>query len=288
MYEKILVPLDGSDLAEAALPVVTEIARVLGSRVILLNACGMSEDKCDIYQEYLNMLALKVTEQTEKKSSAVLVHGSAADEIIKYIEDNKISLTVMATHGRSGISHWAIGSVAEKIIREANRPILLLRSQEQCAFDAGVLSKVIAPLDGSKMGEAALRYVEALAKKASTEVVLFHALERQYHFAIAADTYVQVPYTDAEMKPVKAEAQAYLDHVAQRLAEKGLNVRKEIREGKAAESIIDFAGQSGINLIAMSTHGRSGLSRWVFGSVADKIIHSSCARVMVVRPAKTA
>lgn len=285
MYEKILVPLDGSDLAEAALPAVKEIARTLGSRVMLLNVCDMSEDKCDVYQDYLNMLALKVTEETKKKSSATLAHGDAAAEIVKYIDANKISLTVMATHGRSGISHWAIGSVAEKVVREANRPIMLLRSQQQCASDTAILSKIIVPLDGSKIGEAALRYVEALAKKANTEIVLLHILEKQYHFATAADSYVQVPYSSAEMKPAKVAAQAYLGSVANRLAKKGLNVRTVMREGKAAESIIDFAQQSGINLIAMSTHGRSGISRWVFGSVTDKIIHSSCARVMVVRPA---
>ena len=285
MYEKILVPLDGSDLAQAAVPAATEIARVLGSRIILLNVCSMSEDKYELYQDYLDMLAKKVTDDTGKKAMSVVARGSATEEIIKYIEENKISLTIMATHGRSGISYWVIGSVAERVIRETNRPVLLLRSQEKCAVShEGILRRILVPLDGSRMGEAALRYIEALAKKAGSAIVLLHILERQYHFAVVAGTYVQVPYTDEEMEPVRREARAYLDRVARRLTKKGINVSTEMREGKVAEGIIEYAGKSGINLIAMSTHGRSGVSRWVLGSVADKIIHSGCARVMVVRP----
>lgn len=285
MYSRILVTLDGSDLAEAALPAATEITDVLGGRMTLLNVCGLSEGNCDIYQSYLDMMAREISGGSRGKVSAVVVRGSAADEIIKYIKENKITLTVMATHGRSGISNWVIGSVAERVVREANRPVLLLRSQGKCTVSAeGILNRIIVPLDGSRMGEAALRFVVPMALKAKSEIVLLHIVEREYHFAAAVDTYVQIPYTEDEMKPLREKAQSYLDGVARRLEKKGLKVRKEIREGKPAESIIDYVGQSGIGTIAMSTRGRTGISRWVLGSVTDKIVHSSCARVMVVRP----
>ncbi len=289
MYERIVVPLDGSDIAEAALPAAIEIARVLGSRIILLNVCNMSKEECDVYQDYLDMQAKKVAGQIERKADTVIVKGNAADEIVNYIDKNKIGLTIMGTHGRSGISQWAIGSVAEKVVREANQPILLMRSQEKCTVsDEGILNRIIVPLDGSERGEAALPYVEEIARVSHGEIVLLHILEKQYHFATAADSYVQIPYTAEEMKPIKAEVQAYLDKVSQRLLAKGLHVRSEMLEGKPAEAIITFSGKTGINMIAISTHGRTGLSRVVFGSVTDKVIHSSCARVLIVRPQSAA
>lgn len=150
-----------------------------------------------------------------------------------------------------------------------------------------MFKKILVPLDGSKLGEAALPHVENLAIIANSEVILYQAV-------LPADGIVLSP--DSEMRSTVREegakeyisglcdaAQKYLDGLRGKLASRGVTVRTEVQQGHPAESIIDFAKTEGIDLIAMSTHGRSGISRWVFGSVADKVLHAAETPVLLVR-----
>ena len=137
MYERVLVPLDGSDLAELSLPFAEELAAKLGSEIILLcvSESAEAEDyaKHEIYLEQITAVVTHATqrllanpEQTLNIRSAVAV-GLPAQEIVDYAEQVAASLIIMATHGRTGVTRWALGSVAEKVMRAGTRPVLLVR-----------------------------------------------------------------------------------------------------------------------------------------------------------------
>ena len=138
------------------------------------------------------------------------------------------------------------------------------------------------PLDGSKTGEAAIPYTEALAKTYGAELIFFHVLEPAVE-PVAAGPTVAWAMSRGEMEQRKANAMAYLDSVREPLKARGLATSAAVVFGSAAGEIISFAEANAIDLIAMSTHGRSGVSRWVFGSVTDKILHAGDRPVLTVR-----
>ena len=160
--------------------------------------------------------------------------------------------------------------------------------------------KILVPLDGSKLAESALPHVEMLAKGCDTEeVVLVSVTERVQGYRVLEGTGQPIPrppggwvqpseplgerlVPEAYGKKEK-QAQRYLDRMAKKLADKGFNVTTEVLLWKPAEAIVGYAKQAGCDLIVMASHGRSGPSRWAFGSVTDKVLRSSCIPVLMIR-----
>ena len=147
--------------------------------------------------------------------------------------------------------------------------------------------RILVPLDGSKLGEAALPNVEDLAIKLSpgtaTEIILLQVISDLTYDVLTDNAAAQLPYNAADLKKSKQAVQNYLDGIAERLRAKGITVTTMIAEGHAAEEIIKAAQQTKANLIAMSTHGRSGLRRWALGSITDKVLHESAVPVLTVQ-----
>ena len=147
--------------------------------------------------------------------------------------------------------------------------------------------RILVPLDGSQLGEAALPYVEGLvtllcpAKK--VEVTLLQVVSSLVHYVIAGEASAQIPYTEKEAELIKRQAAAYLEKVAERLKSCGATVNIKVTLGNAAAGIISVADEISADLIAMSTHGRSGLSKWVFGSVAEKVLRGARVPILMVR-----
>jgi len=152
--------------------------------------------------------------------------------------------------------------------------------------------RILVPLDGSKVGEAALPYVEELvsklAPKAKVEVTLLQVVSSLAHYIIAGEASAPIPYTEKEIEQIKKKATDYLDKAGEGLRSKGVIVKTEVVTGKAAEEILKVTEEIKADLVAMSTHGRSGLSRWAFGSVTDKLLHAGNVPVLVVRAPKPA
>ena len=136
--------------------------------------------------------------------------------------------------------------------------------------------RILVPLDGSKVGEAALPYIEDIVSKLSpevkVEVTLFQAVSSLSHYIPAGEVAAFVPYTETEIKQIKKKAMDYLKKTGEGLRSKGTIVKTKVGIGNASEEIIKVAEEINADLIAMSTHGRSGLSRWAFGSVTDKVL----------------
>ena len=152
--------------------------------------------------------------------------------------------------------------------------------------------KILIPLDGSKVGEAALPYVEELLSKLSprvkVELTLLQVVSFLTHYVAAGELMTPISYTEKEMEQIKQEARDYLNKIGKGIRSEKVSVEIRVVIGNAAEEIIKAADEIDVDLIAMSTHGRHGISRWAFGSVTDKVLHGSHKPILVVRAPKKA
>ena len=295
MYSRMLIPLDGSQTAEKVLPYARRLARSLIIPVeliavteILTLTAGKAHHLDSLVdaailrnQEYLQKIARTFT----GVSVDYTVEGGAPDEaIIMKAALDKGTLITMATHGRSGVKRWLLGSVAEKVLRGSSNPLLLVRGDEEAKTEGEVtLSQIIVALDGSELAEAVLPSVAELAKAINLKVILL----RSYTLPPIIGGYgAYIP--DLNLNALKAESKkdavSYLDSKVQQLKSQGLDdVTPLTSEGEAAETIIELARRSPNSLIAMCTHGRSGVMRWMLGSVTEKVVRHSGDPVLVIR-----
>lgn len=294
MFKQILVTLDGSKLAELALPYAQGLVETFNSDMTLLFICDTPHCKEHYeHQVYMENIAGLVSEQVRVKHpevsvKPVVLEGHAAAEIVDYSKQNNISLIAMATHGRSGIVAWALGSVAHKILHAVDIPVLLVRAGAhiQGASHGQLFEHILVPLDGSEAGESALPYVTELADKLSSEIILCQVVAPGRHVhTIGGLDYVR--FNGHEVDTAREKSTEYLSGVAARLEATKAAVRFEMRNGDPAEEIIKLADEIGPCLVAMSTHGHSGIERWAFGSVTDKVIHAGKTPVMVVNAKHT-
>jgi nucleotide-binding universal stress UspA family protein len=224
---------------------------------------------------------------TEKiQPRGVLATGHPAEEILRYAEDNDVDLILMATHGRTGIQRWTMGSIADKVLRASKVPVWLVRPglPQEIAHDHLPTRKILVPLDGSELAASVLPHAEAVAKQSDAgliEVILLAVCDP----TMPATYYAPAPYNwDEQVKSWKRRDEQYLAKIEKRLRDSGLNVRSEVLIGKPAEAIVEYASENRVSLIVMSTHGRSGPGRWVFGSVTEKVLHGVATPILLVRP----
>jgi len=284
MWKKILVPLDGSNLAELALPYAEEIAAAFNSEVFLVYVSEPAEDQYrHMHQLYIEDVAGQIKKRIKKVSPLVLT-GKPAEEIIGYAEQNDVGLIIMASHGRSGITPWSTGGVAGKVLHAAKIPLLLIKAAKPRQRKPGkrLINRILLPLDGSKAGEAAVHYVGELMSRLEVEVILFGVVPAGQHIrTVGGLDYILFP--EQHLESVKAEAREYLDKAYRRLKRRKGEVRVELRVGDIAQEIIKFAYGKNVDLIAISSHGHSGIEKWVFGSIANKVVQASNAPVLLVR-----
>jgi nucleotide-binding universal stress UspA family protein len=211
--------------------------------------------------------------------------GTAAEVIIEKAAVDRGTLINMATHGRSGIKRWLLGSVAEKVLRGATNPLLLIRATEEAKTEGEAnLRSVIVPLDGSGLAESMLPTVAELAKELKLEVILFRAYTIPLS-ALAVDPEGYYVATDEKLiSAMRDEAVAYLEKKVEEMKKSGIDKVSYVAEyGFAADEIISFARKTPDNLIAMCTHGHTGVKRWVLGSVTETVVRHSGDPVLVIR-----
>jgi nucleotide-binding universal stress UspA family protein len=299
VYTKILVPLDGSKIAEGILPYARTIAQTFKLPVELLHAIdpevistftdpshGRYADNVEAGMKSYALDYLKPV--AASLANALTAHcrvevGTPADVIVERASAERDTLIAMATHGRSGVQRWLLGSVADKVLHMTTSHLLLARTAEQLdSREAAPLKSIVVPLDGSELAEKVLPSVVVLAKGMSLDVILIRAYELP-NALYATDE--SMPKLLELVDRLKREANSYLEGKVQQLRREGLNrISYVVREGNGAAEIIDFARKTPENLIAMCTHGRSGIRR-VLGSVTDRVVRNSWDPVLVMPPA---
>jgi nucleotide-binding universal stress UspA family protein len=203
--------------------------------------------------------------------------------IIEKAAAEQDTLITMATHGRSGMNRWLLGSVAEKVLRGASNPVLLIRAAENSRTeDRPTLKSLIVPLDGSDLAERVLPVAIELAKQRDLEIVLIRAYNIPTSAYAGIEGYA-LPMDDL-LKDMRDEACEYLENKVADVKKRGIaRVSFAAKEGLPADEIISFAKNLPGGLIAMSTHGRSGVRRWVLGSVTETVVRHSENPVLVIR-----
>lgn len=294
MFKKILVPLDGSNAAEIVLPYAEEIACRIGAEIILASVSEPTADRRDrLYRSYLENVEEQVQDRLEgweaKKEAKVhreVLVGRPASEIVRYADEKNVNLIIMASRGLSGQGPWFLGTIAAKVLRVTAKPVLLIRTPVDNAAlqKRQLVNRILLPLDGSSVGEAAIQYAEALSQGLGAELVLLQILKPEVLFVGEGDMFGAMYHEDEDRR--RASAMAYLNSVGKAFQEKGLSASIAVGAGSPADKIIDYAEANAVDLIAMSTHGRSGIGRWVFGSVVDKVLHAGDTAILTVRAIK--
>lgn len=298
MFGRMLIPLDGSKTAEDVLPYARRLAADARVAVELLGVVEMAEIAEDIASNqaaYAGALVREAvrnsTEYLEKlaqtfhngKVRCNVQQGRPEDIIIAAASADRATLIAMATHGRSGVTRWLLGSVTEKVLRGTVNPLLVVRASGNPKTDGeAALRSVIVPLDGSDVAETILSPVAALAKVLDLQVLLI----RVYGLPLptyGGDDYYVPDYLELKDQ-IRDEAEGYLNSRANLLRAQGVaEVSTVVIEGSAADAIIDLARKTPDNLVALSPHGRSGLQRWVLGSVTEKVVRHCQDPVLIVR-----
>jgi nucleotide-binding universal stress UspA family protein len=288
IYNKILVPLDGSKLAEAVLPYAAFLASALQLPVDLVHVNDPETHSPSIHPtrsaDYLSQVAASFLNRLTV-SCAVKI-GAAAEVILDSASADAGTLVAMATHGQTGGQRWLLGKVAQKVVQAAKNPLLLIRPQEVMPLSGVVrLETMLVPLDGSRLAEQIFPHVVYLAQGLGLRAVLLrtYTLPTTGYFLAA-----HVPPPDmAELREkTKKESEDYLRAMEKVLSAQGVQrVSSVVAEGGGAEQIIDLAKKSPGGMAAMSTHGRSGIGRWVLGSVTDRVVSYCGEPVLVIRPA---
>ncbi|MGD9404757.1 MAG: universal stress protein [Anaerolineae bacterium] len=301
MTNRILVPLDGSSLAEQSLSCAVTLARELPAEVDLIRVIWVPPDILDILNESnseLNAFAAQLEADASEYLAALVGqledaglharhavrHGPPADTILAYSEQAGIDQIVMATHGYSGIKRWTHGSVAERVLQAARVPLLLARVNERVPArdwrQPLALRRILVPLDGSSMAEQILPTVTTVARSLHAELILFQVPFASASGWMAGEWYAP---TLAMFDTAEEVARIYLESVADRLEAQELIISTAMSVGPVATCIVQYAEANKVDLIAMCTHGRTGLARWALGSVADRVLRAGTTPILLVR-----
>ncbi len=299
MFERILLPLDGSQLSEMAVPYAEHFARGSSSEIILLNTCRSDlKPYQHMHQAYLDQLANNIQRRIRKTRlkhilpsvRAKVLVGEPADVICDYVQRDGITIIVMAAFGGSGLKTWQLGSVADKVVRTVNVPTLLVRAKNvrPAGDKKKLISRILVTLDGSDASKLSVPYALELAKRPETSITLFGMVERADYYS----THVSfIPYTEhmAEQyarMDVAAEknAHAYLISVEKELREEGARVTHVVTLGfSPAHDIVEQEDKTNADLLVIATRGSSGKNHWVFGSVAEKVLRGGKLPLLLVK-----
>jgi len=295
----ILVPLDGSQTAERALRHGALLARTLDADLtlarvpeptvvpVMSGAVWVTEEvgsqrALEEAERYLASVAER-PELNGVRVATVTPGHPVATGLLQTVEQHGVDLVVITTHGYAGFKRWVFGSVADKLIGSASVPVYVVREDNDTAPAPPALQTVLVPLDGSTLAETALDSAAFLAHRAGARVLLVQVPTVPGFVTSIPETAGWIPRF---LREQATEAAGYLAGKARALADAGLQVDSHVEvvtAGGVADGILTSARRHDADVIVMSTHGRSGIGRWVFGSVADQVLRNADRPVWLVR-----
>jgi nucleotide-binding universal stress UspA family protein len=305
-FNRILVPLDGSELAEQAIPFARAVARDEGTLIYaqivpraeaihgLTGGTVASASEVGAMFEQTATGDLEAAAQRWKEIAphyeTVIGVGDPAETILELARQQNCDLIVIASHGRGALGRWTFGSVADRLTRTSDLPVLIIRPQD-ASVEYGVIptfGRILLPTDGSALSQSAVDEAAALGKQLGQEVVLVRSIFPEAELAPTAGfDAVYAPEIYEELsRSLEADARKSLDATAQMVRDEGAEVGILLMHGPAAQTIESVARPD--DLIVMTSHGRSGFRRWLIGSVAEKLVRTAPCPVMLVRAEQTA
>jgi nucleotide-binding universal stress UspA family protein len=294
MFTRLLVPLDGSRMAETALPIVEQLATINSASVILLHviergapatvhgdrhltAVNEANAYLDVVATDLRAMGIQVTAHTHE-----VPQGDVAHSIADHAEEGNADLIVLCTHGHSRVKELVYGSIAQQVLRRGTTPVLLARPAEDGLPLPFSPQTVLVPLDATEAAEAALVPAEYLARALHACMHLVMVVSTQDRERRPAATLL--PRTSqAILEMEEHDAAGYLERLAVALRAPDLPITTEVRRGDAASALADEAQEPGVGLVVVATHGRSGLQAIWAGSVSVGLLARTHAPVLLMR-----
>ncbi|RMH11200.1 MAG: universal stress protein [Gemmatimonadetes bacterium] len=293
----ILVPLDGSAFSETALPWAFHIAKAwdAGVEVATVHEPVPTLDY-DLWEKasrewtdhYVKRVRERIAETVGLQVDGSVLAGSVPEALERLVEEHDVDLVVMATHGRGPLSRAWLGSTADAFVRHTKAPVLLVRPEsEDVEVDLAArptIRHILVPLDGSREAEAVLEWARALAAVDGGRITLLRVFPYPEEFASAYLPHTVQINTEL-LDEGRQRAREYIEAEVAKLRDQGYEVDGDVVvDSSPAQGIVHWAGEHPVDVIAMATHGRGGVSRLLLGSVTDKVLRSAHIPVLAFRP----
>lgn len=296
MFEHILVPLDGSTLAECVLPHTLAIAQANESRVTLLRVLDplgaatrprgidpfdwqMRKTEAEIYLKTVSSRLQKTGLSIEEE----ILEGDAAANVLEYANRNNVDLIILSSHGQSGISGWNVSSVVQKIIIRANKSVMIVRAYQTIVQEISALryQRILVPLDGSQRAEYVLPVCRSLARNNQAEILLAHVVKRPEMPRRTPLGEEDLELAERIMERNRAEAASYLSDIQSRI-DAPVETRLLVGNTIIGElnSLIE---QEIVDLVVLSAHGYTGETKWPYGSTVIEFIVYGTTPLLVIQ-----
>ncbi|MCK4449342.1 MAG: universal stress protein [Anaerolineae bacterium] len=296
MLDHILVPMDGSSLAECVLPHAMAVARACGAQVTLLRVLERpqttgptrSVDPLDWHirkaeaRAYLDGLSARLQE-TGLRTESTLLEGQAAERIVEFVRSHDVSLIILSSHGQSGLSDWNVSSIVQKIILRAYVPVMIVRAYQPIAGDLTGLRyrHMLIPLDGSQRAECALPLATTLSRSHGSELLLVHVVCRPEMVCRAPPTQEDIELVNRLTERNRLEATRCLENLRSRLP-LAVQTRVLVSDNTAA-TLHRLVKQENVDLVVLSAHGCSGRTEWPYGSLVVNFIAYGSTPLLIVQ-----
>jgi len=299
MFDPVLVPLDGSLIAECVLPHAVAIARAFDAKVILLRVLDKNQasEKAQLFdllnwqinktgaKLYLEKISARLQKFGLQIETAVL-EGLVAESITEYALSRGIKLIILSSHGRSGLSQWGISSVTQKIIFSAPTSVLIIRAH-QPANSASIewqYTRIMVPLDGSRRAENVLPMVTLLARFHQSQIHVVHVVKTPEMARQMPLSREDVELSEQMVARNREEAIRYLDQVCLHSTLDGIDVETHLLTSDNADAALhELAEKKSIDMVALSAHGYSGNNQWPYGSMVNNFILYSKVPLLIVQ-----
>lgn len=300
-FKDILLTTDLSPNAEAAAPFAVALAKQSGGTIhlfhaieddpmeallsgVVIGASAWLKSVREQRREQLAKMATTLGGNTGLTITQTCVTGHPAIEAVKFAQKIHADVIVLSTHGRTGIPHLFLGSVAEKIVRLSPIPVLTVRPGEAVP-DEFKFKTILVPTDFSENSKAAIIYAVKLAKPHGAKLILAHVVENATNYCDPASSACAMPDVNKWMEFLKAQGEKKLAEDAAWLASKSdIAAMTELKYGRADEEICNMAREYKVDLVVMSTHGHTGFSHFAFGSVAERVLRKCPVPILSIRP----
>ncbi len=290
MYDSILVPTDGSDHAVRAALHAEYLADAFEATVSLLNVVDVDAEAGpfsaggvgDDFLDRLEADGRDTIRETERAIDAAagrteVVVGRPAETILDHTDQHGVDLVVMGTQGRTGLPRYVVGSVAERVLALAETPVITTRATDGDQPVEGY-DEILAPTDGSEAASEAVDHAVAVAEQSGGRVHAVHVVD------VGAVAGGGITMPSEVLTELDSAGEAAAERVTARVRDAGLDAVSAVREGRPAETLVNYADEHDIDLIAMGTVGRTGLSRFLLGSTTEKVVRHADPPVLAVEP----
>ncbi len=297
MFDTILVPLDGSQLADCVLPHVVAIARPFDAEITLLrilekNHTGTSAQLFDLLNWQINktksaLYLDKIQARLQKSNVRIrtdVLEGLVAEGITEYAQSRGMKLIVLSSHGRHGLTQWGISSVTQKTILSAQTSLLIVRAHAGELTETLVYRNILVPLDGSQRAENVLPTITQLANFHKSQIHLVQVIQTPEMARQMPPVREDIELSNRVVERNREEAERYLEQLKSRSYLEGIIVQTHlIASDNAAAALHQLVEQEQIDLVALSAHGYSGNHQWPYGSMVNNFISYGKTSLLIVQ-----